>query len=125
MTQSLKSAAILVLTLAMLLSMGCSEDPLPQAAIAPPKLPSRAEGTTAGLENVWHLSEKLYSGSTPSGEQGFRSLAVLGIKTIISVDGSSPNVTVAERLGMRYIHLPVTYGGISRDRIMQVAKAIQ
>jgi protein tyrosine phosphatase (PTP) superfamily phosphohydrolase (DUF442 family) len=125
MSQSLKSLAVPVITMAMLLSIGCSEEPLPQAAIAPPKLPSRAEGTTPGLENVWHLSEKLYSGSSPNGEQGFRSLAVLGIKTIISVDGSSPNVTVAQRLGMRYIHLPVTYGGISRDRIIQVAKAIQ
>src|SRR5947209_7848196 len=48
-----------------------------------------------GLRNVFHLSEKLYSGSAPEGEAGFRSLQQLGIKTVITVDGMPPDLPLA------------------------------
>ncbi len=41
-----------------------------------------------GLENLFQLSARLYSDSRPQGEQGFAQLQELGVKTIISVDGS-------------------------------------
>lgn len=78
-----------------------------------------------GLHNVLRLSDKLYSGSAPEGEEGFRSLSRLGVRTVISVDGSRPDVEIAHRFGLRYVHLPVGYDGIARDRVLQIAKAVR
>ncbi|MDB6055674.1 MAG: hypothetical protein JWN25_3197, partial [Verrucomicrobiales bacterium] len=62
-----------------------------------------------GMENVFQLSESLYSGSAPDGNEGFAQLQKLGIKTIISVDGSRPDVELAHKYGMHYVHLPHGY----------------
>ena len=78
-----------------------------------------------GLHNVLRLSAKLTSGSSPDGEEGFRSLLRLGIRTIISVDGSRPDVETARKFGLRYIHLPVGYDGVPRDRALQLARAVR
>lgn len=44
----------------------------------------------AGLHNVVLFHEGFYSGSAPEGDEGFNTLASIGIKTIISVDGAIP-----------------------------------
>src|SRR5947209_839442 len=62
-----------------------------------------------GLHNVFRLTDKLYSGSSPDGDEGFASLQRLGVKTVISVDGARPDVERAHQFGMRYIHLPIGY----------------
>ena len=76
-----------------------------------------------GLHNVFRVSDRVFSGSGPEGEVGFQSLKSLGVRTVISVDGARPDVEVARRFGLRYVHLPVGYDGISRDRAWQLAKA--
>jgi len=78
-----------------------------------------------GLHNVLRVSENIISGSSPDGEDGFRSLQQLGVRTIISVDGARPDVENARRFDMRYVHLPVGYDGIPRDRALQVARAVR
>src|SRR5215203_3182916 len=60
-----------------------------------------------GIENLYRLTEGLYSGGQPEGEAGFAALKRLGVRTIISVDGARPDVETARRFGMRYVHLPV------------------
>jgi hypothetical protein len=65
-----------------------------------------------GLQNVLHLTSRIYSGSEPEGEEGFAALAKLGIRTIVSVDGARPNVDLARKYGLRYIHVPIGYNGI-------------
>jgi protein tyrosine phosphatase (PTP) superfamily phosphohydrolase (DUF442 family) len=88
-----------------------------------------AEGKEAipldGLHNVFKISEKLYSGSSPEGDEGFRSLQHLGVRTIISVDGARPDVEKARGLGMRYVHLPIGYDGVPRDQALRIAKAVR
>lgn len=76
-----------------------------------------------GIHNVFSLGPDIYSGSTPVGDEGFRSLARLGIKTLISVDGAKPEVELARRHGLRYVHLPHGYDGINSERQLQLAKA--
>jgi tRNA-Thr(GGU) m(6)t(6)A37 methyltransferase TsaA len=66
----------------------------------------------AGLHNVMRVSDRIYSGSEPHGEEGFASLEQMGIKTVVSVDGARPNVEVARKHGLRYVHIPVGYDGI-------------
>jgi protein tyrosine phosphatase (PTP) superfamily phosphohydrolase (DUF442 family) len=77
------------------------------------------------LHNVFRLTDRLYSGSAPDGEDGFRSLAELGVKTVISVDGAKPDVATAGRHGLRYVHLPVGYDGVPRETAVRIARAVR
>jgi protein tyrosine phosphatase (PTP) superfamily phosphohydrolase (DUF442 family) len=101
----------------------------PQPTTAPPRSagPAAADGElieAAGLPNFLRISENLYSGGSPDGEEGFRSLRRLGVRTVISVDGARPDVETARKFGMRYVHLPVGYDGVPRDRALQLARAV-
>jgi protein tyrosine phosphatase (PTP) superfamily phosphohydrolase (DUF442 family) len=78
-----------------------------------------------GLHNVFRLTDRLFSGSSPDGEEGFRSLARLGIKTIISVDGARPDVALARKYGLQYVHLPVGYDGIPREQALRITRAVR
>ncbi|MFO0917609.1 MAG: cytochrome c [Planctomycetaceae bacterium] len=74
--------------------------------------PVRITPDRPGLHNLLRIHERLYSGSEPEGDEGFASLAKLGIKTVVSVDGVRPNVEAASKYGLRYIHIPIGYDGI-------------
>jgi protein tyrosine phosphatase (PTP) superfamily phosphohydrolase (DUF442 family) len=74
---------------------------------------------------VYRITGWLISGSSPDGVEGFRSLHELGIKTVITVDGAKPDVATAKEHGMRYVHLPIGYDGIPRDKLLLLAKAAQ
>jgi protein tyrosine phosphatase (PTP) superfamily phosphohydrolase (DUF442 family) len=79
----------------------------------------------AGLPKAFRLSEHLYSGANPEGDAGFAALEQLGVRTIISVDAAKPDVDAARRHGLRYVHLPVGYDGIPRERALQLARAVR
>lgn len=97
--------------LLLLFLPACSPEPTPVAPEPP------------GLHNLNRVSPELWSGGSPVGETGFIELKRLGVKTIISVDGATPEVALAEKHGLRYVHLPVGYDGIGRQRILELAKA--
>jgi protein tyrosine phosphatase (PTP) superfamily phosphohydrolase (DUF442 family) len=78
-----------------------------------------------GLHNAFRLSPGLYSGSQPDGDAGFASLARLGVRTVVSVDGATPDVGTAARHGLRYVHLPVGYDGVPRDQAIAAARAVR
>lgn len=80
---------------------------------------------TQVLHNVFKLDGALYSGNAPEDEAAFRELAKLGIKTIVTVDGTKPNVALAHQYGMRYVHLPFGYDGVPQTRGEELAKAVQ
>jgi protein tyrosine phosphatase (PTP) superfamily phosphohydrolase (DUF442 family) len=75
-----------------------------------------------GLRNVVAYGNDLYSGSQPE-EGGLETLAAMGIRTVISVDGAQPDVEGAEALGLRYVHLPIGYDGIVEERTLELARA--
>lgn len=77
------------------------------------------------LHNVFRLSDSVVSGSEPAGEDALRRLAEDGIKTLISVDGKVPDAEGAARLGMRYVHLPIQYKGMSEDELSKLAKTFR
>ena len=87
--------------------------------LEPHKLP------TKHLPNAIQIHDKVISGGLPDGEQAFRELKALGVKTIISVDGAKPEVAIARRYGMRYVHLPHGYNGILPERVRELAKAVR
>jgi protein tyrosine phosphatase (PTP) superfamily phosphohydrolase (DUF442 family) len=78
-----------------------------------------------GIENCFRLSHRLLSGGQPEGEKGFETLKRLGVRTVISVDGSQPDLEAARRYGLRYVHLPVGYDGIPRDQAIRLVAVVR
>lgn len=92
----------------------------------PPNTPPGVKPLEApGIHNLFAAGTNVFSGSSPEGEAAFAALARLGIKTIISVDGGKPEVDTARKHGMRYVHLPHGYDGISTNLQLQLVKAAQ
>lgn len=77
------------------------------------------------IENFWQVSPRIYSGGEPASEAAFKRLTELGIRTVVSVDGAAPNVELARRHGLRYIHIPIGYDAVPRDAQLQVARVVQ
>lgn len=96
---------------------GPTRGPRPAAA------PERLE--LGGIENAYRLSPRLYSGGDPRGAESWKALKRLGIRTIISVDGATPNVAAARKLGIRYVHLPIGYDGVPRAQAVKLIKALK
>lgn len=76
-----------------------------------------------GIHNAVAYHEGFISGSVPEGDEGFTTLAAMGVKTIISVDGAAPDVDEAAKHGIRYIHLPIGYNGFDEARRLELSRA--
>jgi protein tyrosine phosphatase (PTP) superfamily phosphohydrolase (DUF442 family)/cytochrome c556 len=86
------------------------------------KLPEQRPTESPGLHNVYRLSTNIVSGSEPHGEAALKQIADMGVKTIVSVDGKEPDAETAKRLGMRYVHVPIQYSGLTEDETRRLAK---
>ncbi len=71
------------------------------------------------------MAPGLYSGGEPQGEEAFAQLVALGVKTVVSVDGATPDVEAARRHGQRYVHLPLGYHGFSEEACGRLARAVE
>lgn len=108
-----------------LFALNCSSPQHPEprpVTVPPPALTAEKPADYDGLHNVVAYSKDLYSGSAPEGH-GLETLANMGIRTVISVDGAQPDVDEAEALGMRYVHLPIGYDGIDETRKLELIRA--
>jgi protein tyrosine phosphatase (PTP) superfamily phosphohydrolase (DUF442 family) len=85
-------------------------------------LPARKGADSPGIHNLFQLSNELWSGSEPEGEEAFQKIESLGVKTIVSVDGKAPDVALAAKHGLRYVHIPIEYKGLSDLEIAELAK---
>jgi protein tyrosine phosphatase (PTP) superfamily phosphohydrolase (DUF442 family) len=95
------------------------------AAAANPQPASLEKVAAKHLPNALQVHPKVISGGQPEGEAGFAELKDLGVKTILSVDGAKPDVELARKYGLRYVHLPHGYDGISDERVAELAKAVR
>jgi protein tyrosine phosphatase (PTP) superfamily phosphohydrolase (DUF442 family) len=77
------------------------------------------------LPNAIRIHERVISGGQPDGEAAFKELQTLGVKTIISVDGAKPDLSLAAKYGMRYVHLPHGYNGIPDEVAAKLAQAVR
>ena len=75
-----------------------------------------------GLENTYRYSERVYGGSGPYTATDFSELKQLGIDLVVSVDGATPKVQLAEKEGLQYVHVPIGYDGVSREAKLQLVK---
>ena len=71
------------------------------------------------------LAKQVYSGGEPAERKHFRWLAGQGVKTIVSVDGIAPDLNLAKAYGLRYVHIPLTYSGISRDSGLAMLRVLE
>jgi protein tyrosine phosphatase (PTP) superfamily phosphohydrolase (DUF442 family) len=114
-----------LLALAPTLLCGCPRHEKGTPPASRPLGPELGKMEAKGLHNVFRLTDRLYSGSSPDGEEGFRSLQQLGVRTVISVDGARPDVEVARKFGLRYVHLPIGYDGVPPEQALRIAKAVR
>lgn len=75
------------------------------------------------LHNLMQVTGSIYSGAEPKTEAAFQQLAKLGVKVIVSVDGAKPKVDLAEKYGIRYVHIPIGYDGIDAEAAKAFARA--
>ena len=76
-----------------------------------------------GVTNAFCATGQILSGSEPRGERTFAALRRMDVAVVVSVDGKKPDIHAAKRQGLRYVHLPVGYDGISPERKAQLAQA--
>jgi hypothetical protein len=74
---------------------GAPENQAPAARVQPPALVDDRPRDYPGLHNVVAYHDGFYSGSVPEGDAGFDTIAGMGVRTIISVDGAEPDVVRA------------------------------
>jgi len=89
------------------------------------ELPAVAPGNYEGLHNVFQLSDAIVSGGEPQDEAALEQLAAWGVRTILSVDGKAPDAETAAALGLRYVHVPIQYSGITDDEVTKLAKTFR
>lgn len=92
---------------------------VPEPATTFPALPDRFH-----LQNAHVVTAKVISGAQPEGDESFKALRELGVRTIVSVDGAKPDVETAHRHGLTYVHLPITYAGVPPEQGKAIAKAL-
>lgn len=88
-------------------------------------LPERAPEEGPGLHNLYQLSDNILSGAEPDNEASLKALSERGIKTILSVDGKAPDAETAAKYGMRYVHVPIQYKGITGEQVAQITKTFR
>ena len=65
------------------------------------------------VDQLFELAADLMCGAEPMGDAGYAYLAGQGVKVILSVDSVKPNAELAGKYGMKTLHVPVGYDGIS------------
>jgi len=97
-----------LLAMAGVATINASDPPTP-AEIKMPTVADAKAKDLPGLHNVVAFHDNFWSGGVPEGEEAFATLAAMGVKTVISVDGAEPDVELAKKFGLKYIHLPIGY----------------
>ncbi len=93
------------------------------AAVIP--LPDTKAAELPGLHHVYFLGDEIISGAEPVGDEAFAEMQKLGVKTILSTDGKVPDYETAAKYGIRYVHVPIQYSGITEDERMRIAKTFR
>jgi len=83
------------------------------------------EGEPEGLHRFIEWSDKCLQGAQPEGDIAFKNLAALGVTTVISVDGSAPDIETAHKYGLTYVHVPIGYDGVPRAQAVQIIAAVE
>jgi protein tyrosine phosphatase (PTP) superfamily phosphohydrolase (DUF442 family) len=112
--------------LVALLLFGCESGQKKSAStVAPAAATLDDHGDPKGLHRHRRWSEKIGQGAQPEGEEAFRNLQALGYTTVLSVDGSMPEVELAAKYALAYVHVPIGYDGIAVEEQIGIIKAVK
>lgn len=111
-------------SIAILISLALATEPRQISADNRPTAEPFEPVAQQAFHNAHRVTDKVISGDQPEGDAAFTALEKLGVKTIISVDGATPDAEAARRHGMRYIHIPIGYDGVTVSEGKAIAKAI-
>lgn len=139
MKTSLTAAALLLIGASVLSCSTTSEEVPVAVQVAPPMeaetnayeaatrvaLPDVEPIEHPNLHNVFRLGENIISGSEPADEEALALLAEWGVKTILSTDGKVPDQETAAKYGMRYVHVPIQYKGITPEEQTRIIKTFR
>lgn len=117
----MKPGAVLVLSILLL---GCESNPTAETPAAP-TVKVDDHGDPAGLHRHRRWSKKIGQGAQPEGEEAFKNLRALGYTTVLSVDGSMPEVELAAKYSLTYVHVPIGYDGITVEEQIEIIKAVK
>ncbi|HBP54590.1 MAG TPA: hypothetical protein DD687_01415 [Verrucomicrobiales bacterium] len=76
----------------------------------------RPQAETQLPQNFRSFGNEIYVGAEPDALSDFVALKQRGVATIVSVDGAKPNLQLARRFGMNYVHIPIGYDGVGEDQ---------
>ena len=116
----------LVIALLSLLVSGCRHETgalHPDVNPSPNKLILAAKDSEV-LQNLIQITDRVYSGGEPRGEEAFLELSEMGVRTVISVDGARPDLERAKKQGLRYVHVPIGYGGVEKEAALSIVRAM-
>jgi hypothetical protein len=77
------------------------------------------------VHNLLQLTERIYSGGEPDGEAAFAELSKLGVRVVVSVDGTRPDVAAARKYSIRYVHIPIGYDGVPEEAGQALARVVR
>ncbi len=97
----------------------------PSTANTVPREDGPSENDYPALHNLLQVSGEIYSGGEPYSDDAFASLARLGVKTVVSVDGAKPDVESARKHGLRYVHIPIGYDGVEKEAGLLLARLVR
>ena len=103
---------------------GASHPAISDVVLVAPPTSAKEALNLPGVHNIVTYAPDLVCGGVPEGDEGFETLQKMGIKTIISVDGATPDLKRAKAHGLRYVHLPIGYDTVTTERQQQLAQAI-
>jgi protein tyrosine phosphatase (PTP) superfamily phosphohydrolase (DUF442 family) len=119
----------LVLVVASVFCLGAVADGEPPAPAPAPSADEEPAAPAPPLaealpEQFAKVTDRLYRSAQPLGDATFAAIAAEGIKVVVSVDGARPDLAAAEAHGIRYVHIPIRYDGITRDQALRMAKVV-
>ena len=77
------------------------------------------------LRNLLQITDAIYCGGEPHTEEAVADLSHLGIETVVSVDGTQPDVETAREYSLRYLHILIGYKGIEMKARLSVVRLVR
>ena len=90
------------------------------AGTSPPITPEKI----SGIDRYLQFDDFIFCGAQPKNELALDELKKRGIKTIICVDGTQPQVAAIQEREMNVMHVPLGYGISTSEQRMQLAAAL-
>ena len=76
-----------------------------------------------GLPNLHQINEQLYRGAQPEKE-GYRELAKMGIKTIICLRESEPDLKAIQEAKLECVHIPMKTWNPTNKQVLKFLKTV-